>query len=52
MQNFDAYEKDRKKFIESTKPPIEERYGNLLLGFTILYFGGHLIYQLYLHWGG
>lgn len=49
MQNFDAYEKSRKKFIESTKPPTSERYENLLFIATVLYFGGHLLYYLYTH---
>lgn len=49
MTNHDAFEKDRKKFIESTKPPIDERYGNLLLALVVLYFGGHLLYYLYTH---
>lgn len=49
MTNHDAYEKDRKKFIESTKPQIDERYGFLFLVLVVLYFGGHLAYHLYTH---
>ena len=49
MTNHDAYEKNRKKFIESTKPEISERYGFLFLGFIVLYFGGHILYYLYTH---
>lgn len=49
MQNFDAHTKSRKKFIESTKPEISERYGFLFLGFVVLYFGGHILYYLYTH---
>lgn len=47
MQNFDAHTKSRKKFIESTKPQIDERYGFLFLALVVLYFGGHLAYAYF-----
>ena len=49
MQNFDAYEKSRKKFIKSTQPEFSKRYEILFFALVVLYFGGHLVYYLYTH---